>query len=130
MVFSRHCDEDPHLLDVAEAGFLVNTGKQLFSSMWVTGGWWGGADSGAWGQPPQRSAHVGTVTSCCSRNFLRSRRRSDTQDGKRVFPTADDYVAKAASDFGVAGIACGRRRRRHSNLPERSKPSPRSTSRP
>jgi len=35
--------EDPHLLEVADCGFLVNTGKQLILVDVGTGGWWGGA---------------------------------------------------------------------------------------
>jgi len=40
--------EDPHMLDVADTGFLVNTGKQLILVDVGAGTWWAGQDSGAW----------------------------------------------------------------------------------
>ena len=96
--------EDPHLLDVGNAGFLVNTGKQLILVDAGTGTWWGG---GAFGQvaaslrsagylPEQvdlvlvthlHSDHIGGLT---------------TKDGKRVFPNAEVYVSKLDSDFWLS----------------------------
>src|SRR3984893_19030731 len=38
--------EDPHLLDVGNAGFLVNTGKQLILVDAGSGTWWGGGGFG------------------------------------------------------------------------------------
>src|SRR6202521_1848960 len=38
--------EDPHVLDVADTGFLVNTGKQLILVDAGAGTWWGGAALG------------------------------------------------------------------------------------
>ena len=38
--------EDPHMLDVADAGFLVNTGKQLILVDTGAGTWWGGGAFG------------------------------------------------------------------------------------
>src|SRR5258708_35742973 len=40
--------EDPHMLDVADTGFLVNTGKQLILVDAGAGTWWGGAALGRW----------------------------------------------------------------------------------
>ena len=40
--------EDPHMLDVVDEGFLVNTGKQLILVDAGAGTWWGGGHSGAW----------------------------------------------------------------------------------
>jgi hypothetical protein len=124
--------EDPHTLDVVDTGFLVNTGKQLILVDAGAGTWWGGAALGrlagslrSAGYTPEEvdivllthlhSDHIGGLT---------------TQDGKRVFPNADVYVAKAESDF-----CCRRklllRRRRMRNLSSRvRKPSQRRTSRP
>src|SRR2546428_7088280 len=39
-------DEDPHMLDVADTGFLVNTGKQLILVDAGAGTWWGGGAFG------------------------------------------------------------------------------------
>jgi len=96
--------EDPHVLDVADTGFLVNTGKQLILVDAGTGGWWGGEAFGrlagslrSAGYTPEEinivlvthlhSDHVGGLT---------------TKDGTRVFPNADVYVAKAESDFWLS----------------------------
>src|SRR5580700_6923148 len=96
--------EDPHMLDVVDSGFLVNTGKQLILVDAGAGAWWGGGALGrlvgslrSAGYMPEEvnlvllthlhSDHVGGLT---------------TQDGKRVFPNADVYVAKAESDFWLS----------------------------
>jgi len=96
--------EDPRLLDVSDEGFLVNTGRQLILIDAGAGTWWGGAALGrlvgslrSAGYTPEEidivlvthlhSDHVGGLT---------------TQDGKRVFPNADVYVAKAESDFWLS----------------------------
>src|SRR6202165_3288022 len=96
--------EDPHMLDVIDTGFLVNTGKQLILVDAGAGGWWGGGALGrlagslhSAGYTPEEvdivlvthlhSDHVGGLT---------------TQEGKRVFPNADVYVAKAESDFWLS----------------------------
>jgi len=100
--------EDQHLLDGGDTGFVVNTGKQLILVDAGSGTWFG---EGALGQalghlvgslrsagytPEQvdivlvthlHSDHVGGLT---------------TQDGKRVFPNADVYVAKEESDFWLS----------------------------
>jgi glyoxylase-like metal-dependent hydrolase (beta-lactamase superfamily II) len=96
--------QDPHMLDVVDAGFLVNTGKQLILVDAGAGAWWGAGALGrlagslrSAGYTPEEvdivlathlhSDHVGGLT---------------TQDGKRVFPNADVYVAKAESDFWLS----------------------------
>jgi glyoxylase-like metal-dependent hydrolase (beta-lactamase superfamily II) len=96
--------EDPHMLDVVDSGFLVNTGKQLILVDAGAGTWFGGGALGrlagnlrSAGYTPEEvdlvlvthlhSDHVGGLT---------------TQDGKRVFPNADVYVAKAESDFWLS----------------------------
>jgi len=96
--------EDPHLLEVADTSFLVNTGKQLILVDVGAGTWWGGGAFGrvagslrSAGYAPEEvdivlvthlhSDHVGGLT---------------TQDGKRVFPNADVYVAKAESEFWLS----------------------------
>src|SRR3989442_8463115 len=96
--------EDPRMLDVSDEAFLVNTGKQLILIDAGAGTWWGGAAFGrladnlrSAGYTPEEvdivlvthlhSDHVGGLT---------------TQDGKRVFPNADVYVAKTESDFWLS----------------------------
>jgi len=96
--------DDPHLLDVGDAGFLVNTGKQLILVDAGAGTWYGGGALGhlvdslrSAGYAPEEvdrvlvthlhSDHVGGLT---------------TQDGKRVFPNADVFVSKAESDFWLS----------------------------
>src|SRR5258708_18466762 len=96
--------EDPHLLDVVDSGFLVNTGKQLILVDAGAGTWWHAEALGrlagslhSAGYAPEEvdlvlvthlhSDHVGGLT---------------TQDGKRVFPNAEVYVAKAESDFWLS----------------------------
>src|ERR1700692_435412 len=96
--------EDPHMLDVVDTGFLVNTGKQLILVDAGAGIWWGGGAL-------RRLA--GSLRSAgCSpeevRLVLLTHRLSDhvggltAQDGKRVFSNADVYVAKAESDFWLS----------------------------
>ena len=96
--------EHPHMLDVADTGFLVNTGKQRILVDVGAGTWWGEGAFGrlvgslrSAGYTPEdvnivlvthlHSDHVGGLT---------------TQDGQRVFPHADVYVAKADSDFWLS----------------------------
>jgi len=96
--------EDPHMLDAADTGFLVNTGKQLILVDAGSGTWFGGGALGhlagnlrSAGYTPEEvdlvlvthlhSDHVGGLT---------------TQDGNRVFPNAEVYVAKAESDFWLS----------------------------
>jgi glyoxylase-like metal-dependent hydrolase (beta-lactamase superfamily II) len=92
------------MLDAADTGFLVNTGKQLILVDAGSGLWFGGGAYGHLvvnlrraGYTPEEvdlvlvthlhSDHVGGLT---------------TQDGNRVFPNAEIYVAKAESDFWLS----------------------------
>jgi glyoxylase-like metal-dependent hydrolase (beta-lactamase superfamily II) len=96
--------EGPHLVDVADTGFLVNTGKQLILIDAGSGTWFGGGALGRMagslrvaGYTPEEvdlvlvthlhSDHIGGLT---------------TQDGKRVYPNAEVYVAKEDSDFWLS----------------------------
>jgi len=96
--------EDSHTLDVADTGYLVNTGKQLIlvdagSGTWFRGGKFGhlAGNLRSAGYTPEEvdivlvthlhSDHIGGLT---------------TPDGKIVFPNADIYVAKADSDFWLS----------------------------
>src|SRR6202045_2964043 len=101
---AKGLQEDPHMLDVADTGFLVNTGKQLILVDAGAGTWWGGGALGrladslrSAGYTPEQvdlvllthlhADHIGGLT---------------TQDGNRVFPNAEVYVAKAESDFWLS----------------------------
>jgi glyoxylase-like metal-dependent hydrolase (beta-lactamase superfamily II) len=96
--------EDPHLLDIGDTGFLVNTGKQLILIDAGAGTWFGGGSLGrlvdslrSAGYAPEQidrvfvthlhSDHIGGLT---------------TQDGKRVFANAEVFVSKAESDFWLS----------------------------
>jgi glyoxylase-like metal-dependent hydrolase (beta-lactamase superfamily II) len=96
--------EDPHILDVADTGFLVNTGKQLILVDAGSGTWFGGGAFGhlvgnlrSAGYTPEEvdlvlvthlhSDHIGGLT---------------THDGNIVFPNAEIYVAKEESDFWLS----------------------------
>src|SRR4029077_697770 len=96
--------EDPNMLDVVDGGFLVNTGQRLILLDAGGGAWWGGSALGrlvgslrSAGYTPEEvdlvlvthlhSDHFGGIT---------------TQDGERVFPNADVYVAKEESTFGLS----------------------------
>src|SRR5882762_671652 len=96
--------EHPHLLDVGDTGFLVNTGKQVILVDAGAGTWYGGGALGrlvdslrSAGYAPEEvdrvlvthlhSDHVGGLT---------------TQDGKRVFPNADVFVSKVENDFWLS----------------------------
>jgi glyoxylase-like metal-dependent hydrolase (beta-lactamase superfamily II) len=96
--------DDPHMMDAADTGFLVNTGKQLILVGAGSGTWFGGGACGkllgnlrSAGYTPEEvdvvlvthlhSDHIGGFT---------------TQDGTRVFPNAEIEVAKAESDFWLS----------------------------
>jgi len=96
--------DDPHMLEAADTGFLVNTGKQLILVDAGAGTWYGGGVLGrlagnlrSAGYTPEQvdlvlvthlhPDHVGGLT---------------THDGTRVFPNATVYVAKAESDFWLS----------------------------
>src|SRR4030088_361373 len=95
---------DPHVLDVADTGFLVNTGKQLILVDAGAGTWFGG---GAFGRLANSLRSAGYTTDQVDL-VLVTHLHSDhiggltTQDGQRVFPNADIYVAKAESDFWLS----------------------------
>jgi glyoxylase-like metal-dependent hydrolase (beta-lactamase superfamily II) len=96
--------EDPHLLDTSDAGFLVNTGKQLILIDAGAGTWFGG---GSLGRLVDSLRSAGYAPEQVDRVFV-THMHSDhiggltTQDGKRVFPNAEVFVSKAESDFWLS----------------------------
>jgi glyoxylase-like metal-dependent hydrolase (beta-lactamase superfamily II) len=96
--------EDPHLLDVGDTGFLVNTGKQLILVDAGAGTWYGG---GALGRLAASLRSAGYLPEQVDR-VLVTHLHSDhvggltTQDGKRVFPNAEVFVSKLESDFWLS----------------------------
>ena len=96
--------EDPHLLDVSVTAFLVNTGKQLILVDAGGGIWYGG---GALGHLPDSLRSAGYTPEQVDLVLI-THLHSDhiggltTQDGNRVFPNAEVYVAKSESDFWLS----------------------------
>src|SRR5260370_11504028 len=96
--------EDTHLLDVADAGFLVNTGKQLILVDVGTGGWWGGAAFGRFAGSFRSAGYTPEAVDIVFLTHLHSDHAGGltTQDRKRVLPNAEVYVAKAESSFRLS----------------------------
>jgi glyoxylase-like metal-dependent hydrolase (beta-lactamase superfamily II) len=96
--------QDPHLLDTSDAGFLVNTGKQLILIDAGAGTWFGG---GSLGRLVDSLRSAGYAPEQIDRIFV-THLHSDhigglaTQDGRRVFSNAEVFVSKAESDFWLS----------------------------
>jgi glyoxylase-like metal-dependent hydrolase (beta-lactamase superfamily II) len=97
-------DEDPHMLDVVDMGFLVNTGRQLILVDAGAGTWWGGGALGRLGGSLRSAGYLPEEVDIVLVTHLHSDHVGGltTQDGKRVFPNADVYVAKAESEFWLS----------------------------
>jgi glyoxylase-like metal-dependent hydrolase (beta-lactamase superfamily II) len=100
----RGLHEDPHILDVADTGFLVNTGKQVILVDVGAGTWWGGGALGRLAGSLRSAGYTLEQVDIVLVTHLHSDHVGGltTQDGKRVFPNADVYVAKAESDFWLS----------------------------
>src|SRR5580692_4569726 len=96
--------EDPHMLDAADTGFLVNTGKQLIMVDAGSGTWFGGGAFGHLVGNLRRAGYTPEEVDLVLVTHLHSDHIGGltTQDGNRVFPNAEIYVAKAESDFWLS----------------------------
>jgi glyoxylase-like metal-dependent hydrolase (beta-lactamase superfamily II) len=96
--------DDPHLLDVADTGYLVNTGKQLILVDAGSGTWFGGGKFGHLVANLRRAGYTPEEVDIVLITHLHSDHIGGltTQDGKIVFPNADIYVAKADNDFWLS----------------------------
>src|SRR5712692_4307774 len=96
--------EDPHMLEAADTGFLVNTGKQLILVDAGAGTWYGAGVLGRLAGNLRRAGYTPEQVDLVLITHLHSDHVGGltTQDGKRVFPNAKVYVAKAESDFWLS----------------------------
>jgi len=96
--------EDSHTLDVADTGYLVNTGKQLILVDAGSGTWFGGGKFGHLAGNLRSAGYTLEQVDIVLVTHLHSDHIGGltTPDGKIVFPNADIYVAKADSDFWLS----------------------------
>ena len=101
---AKALQENTHLLDTGDTSFLVNTGKELILVDAGAGTWFGG---GALGRAADSLRSAGYTPEQIDRVFV-THLHSDhiggltTQDGKRIFPNADVFVAKEENDFWLS----------------------------
>jgi glyoxylase-like metal-dependent hydrolase (beta-lactamase superfamily II) len=96
--------EDPHLLDVADSAFLVNTGKQVILVDAGAGMWWGAPAFGRLGNSLRSAGYTPDQVDLVLITHMHADHIGGltTQDGQRAFPNADVFVAKVESDFWLS----------------------------
>jgi len=96
--------EDPHMLDVVDSCFLVNTGNQLILVDAGAGTWWGGGALGRLAESLRSAGYTPDEVDLVLVTHLHSDHVGGltTQDGNRVLTNAEVYVAKAESDFWLS----------------------------
>src|SRR5437867_9951058 len=88
--------EDPHMLDVADTGFLVNTGKQLILVDAGAGTWWGGAAFGRWAGSLRSAGYTPEEVDIVLVTHLHSDHVASTGPGNAAIDVA------TAGDHGIA----------------------------
>ena len=96
--------EDPHMLDDVDSCLLVNTGNQLILVDAGAGTWWGGGALGRLAESLRSAGYTPDEVDLVLVTHLHSDHVGGltTQDGNRVFPNAEVYVATAESDFWLS----------------------------
>src|SRR5260370_4093656 len=95
--------EDPHMLDVSDEAFLVNTGTQLVLVDAGAGTWWGGGALGRLVDSLRSAGYTPEEVAIVLLTHLHSEHGGGltTHDAKPGFPNAEVSVAKAEDTFCV-----------------------------
>jgi glyoxylase-like metal-dependent hydrolase (beta-lactamase superfamily II) len=95
---------DPHLMDGAVTGYLVNTGKQLLLVDAGSGTWYGGGVFGHLAANLRKAGYTPEEVDVVLITHLHVDHIGGltTQDGQVVFPNAEVYVAKPENDFWLS----------------------------
>jgi glyoxylase-like metal-dependent hydrolase (beta-lactamase superfamily II) len=95
---------DPHMIDGSDTGYLVNTGKQLILVDAGSGTWYGGGAFGHLATNLRKAGYTPEEVNIVLVTHLHIDHIGGltTQDGQMVFPNAEVYVAKPENDFWLS----------------------------